>query len=160
MSKLGLAACSILTLGCVCLLCPSGPPGEGCPCTYLPAEVADRSVSPRSTESIILRLVGDCEGCWRAFRTGSDCSLEGGTGGCSGSGVGTSSPNGPRGPRESSTASRRVAWAPTRRGVRGPLAVGDLGAADADELRFDDGLGLFSSPRYQSTRVHRYRRWD
>ena len=56
----------------------------------------------------------------------------------------TLSPNGPRGPRESSTASKRVVCAPTRRGVRGPLPLGDLGAAAAVELRLEEALGLLS----------------
>jgi len=135
-SKLGLAACSILTLGCVCLLAPSGPPGDGCACGNLPAELADPSVSPRSTEFIILPLMGDCEGCERALRCGSDCSFEGGIGGCSGSGTDIFSPSGPRGPSESSTASNLVACAPARRGVRGPLPAGDLGVDDFEREVF------------------------
>ena len=62
-----------------------------------------------------------------ALRVGSVCSLDGGAGGDSGSEKLGLSPNGPSGPRESSIASRRVAWAPNFRGVRGPLAVWDIG---------------------------------
>ncbi len=72
--------------------------------------------------------MGGCdEAVERALRVGSDCSLEGGAGGNSGSERLELSPNGPSGPRESSMASRRVACAPTFRGVRGPLVCGDLG---------------------------------
>lgn len=113
MSKLGLAACSILTLGCVCLLVFSAPVGDRCPWVgNLGFEAMELSSSPRSTESIMLLFMEDCEEAvaWRAFRTGNDCSFDGGTGGCSGSDkIDEFSPRGPRGPRESSTASNRVA---------------------------------------------------
>lgn len=112
MSKLGLAACSILTLGWVCLLVFSTPLGDSCPCVEnLALEATGLSSSPRFTESII-PLFEDCEEAvdWRAFRKGKDCSFDGGTGGCSGSErIEEFSPRGPRGPRESSTASNRVA---------------------------------------------------
>lgn len=146
MSKLGLAACSMLTLGCVCLLEPSGPPGGDCPCENRPGELVEASLSPKSTEFIILPLVGDGVGCVRALRLGRDCSLEGGIGGCSESGVEAFSPKGPRGPKESSTASSLVACAPTRRGVRGPLPTGDLGVDDSEREVFWVALGLFSGP--------------
>lgn len=79
--------------------------------------------------------MGGCdEGVERALRVGNVCSLDGGAGGTSGSKRLEFSPNGPSGPRESSTASRRVACAPIFRGVRGPLALGVLGV-DAAESR-------------------------
>ena len=78
----------------------------------------------------MLRLMGECGGC-RAFRIGSDCSFDGGTGGWSGSGMLEFSPSGPSGPVESSTASNVVAFAATFPRVRGPLPAGDLGVADA-----------------------------
>ena len=82
-------------------------------------------------------LIDGCEDAvGRALRVGSVCSLDGGTGGSSGSARLEFSPNGPSGPRELSTASRRVACAPTFRGVRGPLALGDLGveAAESEDV--------------------------
>lgn len=138
-SKLGLAACSILTLGCVGLLEFSIPPGADWPCCgYFCLEVvALLSSSARSAESIIPLFIGACdEGVERALRVGRVCSLDGGTGGNSGSERFEFSPNGPSGPRESSIASRRVACAPTFRGVRGPLEPGDLGveAAEREEV--------------------------
>ena len=128
-SKLGLAACSILTLGCVGLFEFSIPPGAEWPCCgYLCLEVIELlSSSTRSAESIIPLFIGGCdEGIERALRMGNVCSLDGGAGGISGSERLEFSPNGPSGPRESSIASRRVACAPIFRGVRGPLALGDL----------------------------------
>lgn len=86
----------------------------------------------------MLRLLGDCkEGVGRAFRTGNDCSLEGGAGGDSSSEIFELSPNGPSGPKESSMASSRVACAPTFRGVRGCRPTGDLGVEDVDS---DEGF--------------------
>lgn len=70
--------------------------------------------------------------------------MEGGIGGCSGSGIEASSPRGPRGPKESSTASSLVACAPARRGVRGPLPAGDLGVEVSDSEVFWEGFGLVS----------------
>ena len=127
-SKLGLAACSILTLGCVGLREFSIPPGAGWPCGYLCLEVVELlSSSTRSVESIIPLFIDGCdEGVERALRAGSVCSLEGGAGGTSGSERLGFSPNGPSGPKESSMASKRVACAPTFRGVRGPLLLGDF----------------------------------
>lgn len=99
------------------------------------------SSSPKSVESIMLLFMGDWFDCdCLALRTGSDCSFEGGAGGNSGSEILELSPNGPSGPRESSTASRRVACAPTFRGVREFLPTGDLGAAEAE--RVEGGLGV------------------
>ena len=112
MSKLGFAACSIDTLGCVCLREFSAPLGGGCTGGgNLALEAADSLSSSKSTESIILLLIGDCEGggTWRVFRIGKGCSFEGGAGGNSGSERFELSPKGPRGPRESSIASNRVA---------------------------------------------------
>ena len=72
--------------------------------------------------------MGGCdEGVDRALRVGNACSLDGGAGGTSASEELGISPNGPSGPKESSMASRRVGCAPTFRGVRGPLILGDLG---------------------------------
>ena len=102
-SKLGLAACSILTLGCVGLLEFSIPTGiEWACCGYLFLEVIELlSSSTRSTESIIPLLFDGCdEGVKRALRVGSVCSLIGGAGGTSGSARLEFSPNGPSGPRE------------------------------------------------------------
>lgn len=76
----------------------------------------------------------DCDrGVDLAFRTEDDCSLDGGAGGNSGSEVFELSPNGPRGPRESSTASSRVACAPTFRGGRKVLPRGDLDVGEGDD---------------------------
>ncbi len=47
-------------------------------------------------------------------------------------GTGTFSPSGPKGPRESSRASRRTGWVPGRRGVRGLRPAGDLSACEED----------------------------
>lgn len=91
----------------------------------------------------MLLFMGDCEGpgAWRPFRIGRGCSFDGGAGGGPGSErIGDSSPRGPRGPRESSTASSRVAWAPTRRGVLEPLAEGDLGVRGSES---PDNCGVF-----------------
>lgn len=54
------------------------------------------------------------------------------------------SPNGPSGPRESSRGSRRVACAPTFRGVRGFLPTGDLGVEDAEMVEDWGGLAFGS----------------
>lgn len=87
----------------------------------------------RSDESIIPLFIGGCdEGVERALRVGSVCSLDGGAGGNSGSERLEFSPNGPSGPRASSMASRRVACAPTFRGIRGPLALGDVDVEAAE----------------------------
>ena len=131
-SKVGLAACSILTLGCVGLLAFSIPPGAEWPCCgYLCLGFVKLLLSSvRSAESIA-PLFTD-EGVERALRVGSACSLDGGAGGTSGSERLEFSPNGPSGPRESSMASKRVACAPNFRGVRGLLALGDLGVAAAE----------------------------
>ena len=128
-TKLGLAACSMLTLGWFCLLIFSVPPGSGCPCRwYLCREFTDdRSSSPASDESSVLRPIGKCDGAWRTLRIGSGCSFEGGIGGCSGSVTVELSPNGPKGLRESSTGSNRVAGNATFFAERGPLLVGVLG---------------------------------
>ena len=92
----------------------------------------------RSAKSNVAALFIDgCdEGVERALRVGSVCSLEGGAGGNSDSERLEFSPNGPRGPRESSMASRRVACAPNFRGVRGPLALRDVGveAAESEDV--------------------------
>ena len=96
---------------------------------------------------LALVLEPDMDGVGRAWRTGRDCSLDGGTGtgsDCSD----TLSPNGPKGPSESSTASSRVGCASTRRGVlgvRGPLPAGDLGAEAADRAVGGAGLSLVDS---------------
>lgn len=109
------------------------PPAEGWPAVaYLCLECTELlSSSPRSVESIILLLIDDWADCvGRTFRTGNDCSFKGGAGGNSGSDALEFSPNGPRGPRESSTASKRVACTPTFRAVRGFRPAGDLGVED------------------------------
>ena len=129
MSKVGFAACSMLTLGCVCLLTLSGPFCGGCTgggCLAL-GPCASPSL-PKSTEFIILLLITVVGGCCRVLRTGRDCSFDGGVG--TDSGCTTAfSPRGPRGPRVSSAASTLMGCASTRRGVRGvrgPLAAGDF----------------------------------
>lgn len=81
---------------------------------------------------------------------GSVCSLDGGTGGSSGSERLEFSPSGPSGPRESSMASRRVACAPTFRGVRGPLALGDLGVGVAEREDACDCFALVA----ESVKTH------
>jgi len=97
------------------------------------------SPSPASDVSAILLLMGDWDaGVGREFRTGSDCSFEGGAGGRSDSGMFELSPSGPRGPRESSIASSRVACGPTFRGVRGFLPTGDRGDEDAGGAEVGD----------------------
>ena len=153
-SKLGLAACSILTLGCVDLLEFSIPPGAEWPCCgYLCFDVVELlSSSTRSAESIIPLFTGGCdEGVERVLRVGSVCSLDGGTGGSSGSERLEFSPSGPSGPRESSMASRRVACAPTFRGVRGPLALGDLGVEVAEREDACDCFALVA----ESAKIHK-----
>lgn len=144
-SKLGRAACSILTLGCVCLLgfsIPWGWPWEWNLCLELTEPL---SSSPKFDESTMLLLMGDWFGCGcRALRTGNECSFEGGAGGNSGSEIFEFSPNGPSGPRESSMASRRVACAPTFRDVRGFLPAGDLGVEEAERVEEEVGLALSS----------------
>ena len=54
------------------------------------------------------------------------------------------SPNGPRGPRESSIASSRVACGATLRGVRAFLAREDLGEEDAGAC---GGCGFVSASK-------------
>ena len=135
---------------------PSGPLGEGCPCRNRAAEFVDPSVSPESTEFIILPLMGDGVGWVLALRCGSDCSFDGGIGGCSGSGIEAFSPSGPRGPRESSTDSNLVACAPTRRGVRGPLPTGDLGVEDSVRDVVWEEVGLFSGSARQLSTTGRH----
>lgn len=104
-----------------------------------------------SAESIIPLFIGGCdEGVERALRVGSVCSLDGGAGGNSGSERLEFSPNGPSGPRELSMASRRVACAPTFRGVRGPLALGDLGVEAGKREDVSCCLALVS----KSAKIH------
>ena len=137
----------MLTLGCVCLLAFSIPPVDGWPAAaYLCLEFKELlSSSPKSAESIMLLLMGDWFGCCgRTFRTGNDCSFEGGAGGISGSDVLEFSPSGPSGPRESSTASKRVACTPTFRAVRGFRPAGDLGVADGERGEACAGFGFVS----------------
>ena len=100
-SKLGLAACSILTLGCVGLLEFSIPSGAEWPCCgYLVLEVPEL-LSSSTADSIMALLIDDWdEDVGRALRVGSVCSLDGGAGGNSGSAGLELSPNGPSGPRE------------------------------------------------------------
>ena len=119
--------------------------GGGCTIGgYLALDPTESTESPRSTESIILLLIRESEGegVCRALRVGSDCSFEGGVGG-GWDWMGALSPNGPRGPRESSVASNLVGRASTRRGVRGvrgPRAAGEWGAEDAE---IEEGGSLF-----------------
>ena len=129
----------MLTLGCVGRLAFSTPAGANRPgCGYLCLDMVELlSSSMRSAESVMPLFIGGCdEGVERVLRVGSVCSLDGGAGGSSVSERLEFSPNGPSGPRESSIASRRVACAPIFRGVRGPLALGDLDveAAERDDV--------------------------
>ena len=139
-SKLGFAACSILTLGCVCRLEFSNAVGGGWTGGGWRARDPVRSASsPKSTESIMLLLI-ELLPCF-ALRNGNDCSFDGGAGGGS-DWLGALSPSGPSGSNESSTASSLVVCASTRRGVRGvrdPLPDGERGPEDVDGvLRFWD----------------------
>ena len=150
-SKLGLAACSILTLGCVGRLELSIPPGAIWPCCerlcFELIELLSSSLS--SAESIVSLFAGGCdEDVERALRVGSVCSLDGGAGGNSVSERLAFSPNGPSGPRESSMASKRVACAPTFRGVRGPLALVVLGVEIDNGEDACDSLALGPKSTY------------
>lgn len=57
--------------------------------------------------------------------------------------MGALSPNGPRGPRESSIASNLVGCASTRRGVRGVLGPRPTGERGAEDAESEEGGGLF-----------------
>jgi hypothetical protein len=143
-SKLGLAACSILTLGCVSRRI--GVPWEGCTGGGILGPADDGSTSSlKSTESSILLLIGLCADPigWRRLCV-TVCSFCGGAGGWSTTGAGALSPSGPSGPRESSRASSRTGVCPARRGVRGCRAVGDLTACEADEVSRDAGAFGFT----------------
>ena len=103
MSKLGLAACSILTLGCVGLLEFSVPPGAEMPCCkYRCLDAVELlSSSVGSAGSTVPLLIDGCdEDSKRALRVGNVCSLIGGAGGNSGSERLEFSPKGPSGPSE------------------------------------------------------------
>ena len=115
MSKVGLAACSRLTLGCVALLDTSLLPGgigrgltKPVPLTsccasspVLPDSKMPRNVGVAADSAAVLRAV---------------CSFCGGAGASSTAGAAPKlSPRGPRGPRESSRASRVVDCAPNLR---------------------------------------------
>lgn len=150
----GFAACSTLTLGCVCrwgALLLAGWTGGG---TLGPDDTGvSSSSSSRLTESIMPRR-DDVEAAAAAAATlrglrdavGSFC---GGAGGASGADGGVAAPKGPRG---SSTASRRVAWPPYcfRRGPRPP--AGERGAADTLGTELSVALGV-DSGLYQSTSI-------
>lgn len=113
MLNVGFAACSTLTLGCVCLRGPSLL--GGCTGGGIRGPDVGRSSSSRFTESIMLRRE-DCEVAvvGRGDRT-EGCSFCGGAGGSSAcEEAAMPSPKGPSGPRESSTAWRRVGCAPYR----------------------------------------------
>lgn len=127
MWKLGFAACSTLTLGCVWrwgALLVAGWTGGG---TLGPDDTsASSSSSSRFTESIMPRMDDvEADGVGRGLRdaVGSFC---GGAGGASGPEGGVGAPKGPKG---SSTASRRVACPPYCL-LRGPRAAGERGAAE------------------------------
>lgn len=126
MSNEGLAACSMLTLGCVCLRGASwlaGSTGGGT--RGLPSLATSSSSS--FTDSIIPRTDDppDVTDVGRALRAAN--SFCGGAGGSSIEGTEAKlSPNGPRGPSESSSVSRVVDWVPKRRGVRDDLFAGAL----------------------------------
>ena len=107
--NVGLAACSTLTLGCVCLcgaLLLGGCTGGG---ILGPDVRMSSSSSSRFTESIILRIE-DVEAAvvGREIRAEAS-SFCGGAGGSSGCDGGVGAPNGPKG---SSTASSRVGCVP------------------------------------------------
>jgi hypothetical protein len=126
--KEGLAACSTLTLGCVCRCGPllaGGWTGGG---TLGPESIgASPSSSSRLTESIIPRIDEvEAVGVGRGLRdeAGSFC---GGAGGASGAEGGVGAPKGPKG---SSTASRCV-FAGAYCFLRGPRPAGERGAAEA-----------------------------
>lgn len=57
------------------------------------------------------------------------------------------SPSGPKGPRESSNASNRVAWAPIFRAARGPFLVGDRDDEDGESEGSADGFDLVSGQK-------------
>lgn len=109
--KVGLAACSTLMLGCVFLCVPSlvgGCTGGG---IRGPAEGNSSSSSSRFTESIMLRIE-DCDVAVVGRETREEaCSFCGGTGGSSACDEAAKlSVEAPRGPKGSSTTSRRVGW--------------------------------------------------
>lgn len=130
MLKVGLAACSTLTLGCVCLGGPllfGGCTGGG---TRAPAMVGLSSSSSRFTDSIIPRI-DDCDvavvGREPRPAASSFCGGAGGSSSCESAGE---SAEAPRGPRGSSTLSRRVGCGTPMRRL-GLGLPGDLGAVDA-----------------------------
>lgn len=61
MSKLGRAACSILTLGCVCLRGFSVPAGDDCPWDgNLALGGVNLLSKPKSSESVTVLVLGVC----------------------------------------------------------------------------------------------------
>src|SRR5690242_3717524 len=130
MEKVGLAACSTLTLGCACRwgaacagACTGGGTRGPCDCRR-----SSSSSSLRSTESIMPRRDDDVDVpvAGRLFRAAvlSFCGGEGGP--AAGAAGGVAAPSGPSG---SSTASSFVDWVPYCR-RRGPRPAGERGAAD------------------------------
>ena len=125
-SKVGLAASSILTLGCDCLLAPSASTG-GCtgggPLNPAPS-------SSRLTESIIPGRLDACDldDVGRTLRAAAD-SFRGGSGASSlNRGLLSAAPpppSGPSGSTSSPTASNFVACAFTLRVPRGPRRAGE-----------------------------------
>lgn len=95
----------------------------------------------------MFRLIDPVEVCgvWRAARL-EEGSFRGGVGPWSRNEDSVAMggpPKGPRGSSEPSTASSRVGWAPTFRGVRGLRPAGDLGAFDAEGV--DDWSGAVAA---------------
>lgn len=132
MSKVGLAACSMLTLGLLERLGASlfgGGIGRGL--TKPVPLTSSSSSAAKSTDSIMPRRDEVPDTAAATLRDA--CSFCGGAGASSAAGVvAKSSPRGPRGPRESSRASRVVDCAPNLRVGRDRLtglftAVDDVG---------------------------------
>jgi hypothetical protein len=130
MVKVGFAACSTLTLGCVWRggaefvgACTGGgtrgPWARGCSASS--SSRFTESMRPRSDEA-------EPSGARREVRDAAD-SFWGGAGGAVSSAVG--GVEAPRGPRGSSTASSLVDWVPYCR-LRGPRPAGERGAAAAE----------------------------
>lgn len=115
--NVGLAACSTLILGCVCLLGASA--GGGCTGGgFCPRGGS----SVKLTESIMLTGVLEGWDTAEAGRTPGPGSFDGGSGASSAAEL---SPKGPSGSVESSTASSLVTCALTLRGPLGPRRTSD-----------------------------------
>lgn len=134
MSKVGFAACSTLTLGCVCL----APPGPGACTGGGPLDLIDKASSFSPCETGFAGAPPDT--CL------APCSFRGGVGACSvGAAAGvvadSVAPSGPRGSAESSTGCNIVDWAMTFR-AGGFRPVEGLDGAEEEAVLAE---GLFVS---------------